>query len=573
MLKGIGITEGYGIGNVRIFAAPKPPSEEPTETEPSVEEERFTKAAVRFMNNNRKTAEHLRQTLGDKEAEIVVGHMQMLEDPYMSDEIKKHIRNGLSASQAVVKVCEAFAELFSASEEALTRERASDVKDIEAELLALLSGREMPNPTHCAPDTVLCARELAPSVMATLDKENICAVLTEAGGETSHFAILARAMDIPTVIGIDGLIDTLCDGDTVIVHAAEGCVYDRPNEEMLSEFRERQKRETERKKELITYRNRPTLTADGRSVEAMGNIGSPEEAADVLANGGDGVGLFRTEFLFMERTSAPDEAEQLDAYKKTVLLLGGKPLTVRTLDIGGDKPIPCLSFKKEENPFLGFRAIRYCLANPAFFKIQLRAILRAAVYGDIRILLPLVTCVEELDQTRALLEECNRELKRENLAYSESVPLGVMIETPAAAEIADLFAKKADFFSIGTNDLTQYTLTVDRGNPDVSYLYSPFHPAVLRKIRQTVQAAARAHISVGMCGEAAADRRLIPLFLGFGLNEFSTSAKAVPSVKKVLSCWSKAEAETLAENVLTLETEADVRAYLEKAQTDRERSL
>lgn len=566
MLKGIGITEGCGIGQVLILSEPKLSLENPAQANPTVEEKRFEDAVIRFGSNNEKTVEHLRQTVGEKEAAIVIGHMQMLDDPYMSDEIKKQIRSGLSASQAVAKVCDSFAELFASSEEALTRERAADVKDIKNELLALIFGKEMPNLSHCAPDTVLCARELAPSVMATLDRTNICAILTEAGGETSHFAILARAMDIPTVIGIDGLLDTLCDGDTVIVHAAEGCVYDHPNEETLSSFRARQKTEAERSKELLAYRERPTLTADGRSVEAMGNIGSPEEAKVVLENGGDGVGLFRTEFLFMERTNAPDEAEQLEAYKKAVLLLKGKPLTVRTLDIGGDKPISYLSFPKEENPFLGFRAVRYCLANPAFFKCQLRAILRAGVYGTIRIMLPLVTTVEEIDQARALLEECKNELEAEKLPYSPHIPLGVMIETPAAAEIADILAKRADFFSIGTNDLTQYTLTVDRGNPKVSYLYSPFHPAVLRKIRRTIHAADTAHIPVGMCGEVAADRRLIPLLLGFGLNEFSTAARAVPSVKQTLSRWSKAEAEALAENALKLETEADVREYLEKAQ-------
>ncbi len=565
MLKGIGVSGGYGIGNVVLLDKEDLSFEDRSGCDPTAEKERFHAALDRFIKKNEASAKKLRENVGEKEAEIVLGHILMIQDPYMQSEIEKLMDSGVCAESAITQICDRFAMIFSQAEDELTKERASDVSDIKNDLLSLLLGKESPELSSLAPDSVICAKDLVPSVTAGLDREHVAAILTETGGATSHSAILARAMGIPAILGISGLTETLKSGTSVIVDAQNGSVLPNPSDAEIQKYRALQAEYNEKKRELASFTDKKAKTADGVLLEAAGNIGSPEDAQAVMQNGGDGVGLFRTEFLFMERESAPSEEEQFEAYKKAALILKGKPLIVRTLDVGGDKNIPYLGLKREENPFLGFRAIRFCESHTDLFKTQLRALLRASAYGDIRIMLPLVTCVEEVTKARALLSECEKELEAKGIPFAKSIKLGVMIETPAAALCADLFARHADFFSIGTNDLTQYTMTVDRGNPDVSYLYSVFSPAVLRSIKHIILSANKAHIPVGMCGEAAADERLIPLLLAYGLDEFSVNPASIPVVKKTLSLWTKKDAADLEQRISGLETESEIRKALEEA--------
>lgn len=565
MLKGIGVSGGYGIGNVVLLSGQDLSFEAKTDCDPKTEKARFHAALERFTDKTNASAEKLRKSVGEKEAEIVLGHILMIQDPYMQGEIEKLTDTGMCAESAVAQICDMFAMIFSQADDELTKQRASDVNDIKNDLLSILLGKEAPSLSELAPNTVICAYDLVPSVTAGLDREHVSAILTETGGMTSHSAILARAMGIPAILGIPGVTAQLKNGECVIADAQSGTVLREPSESDIEKYCVLQAEYAKKQSELAAFIEKRAKTADGVLLEAVGNIGKPEDAEAALQNGGDGVGLFRTEFLFMDCEHAPNEDEQFEAYKKAALILKGKPLIVRTLDVGGDKDIPYLGLKKEENPFLGFRAIRYCLSHTDLFKNQLRALLRAGVYGDIRIMLPLVTGVSEVKKARALLEECKKELACKNIPFAENIKLGVMIETPAASLCADLLAKHADFFSIGTNDLTQYTMTVDRGNTEVSYLYSVFDPAVLRSVEHIIHAGKAANIPVGMCGEAAADERLIPLLVAYGLDEFSVNPTSISAVKRTLSLWSMNDAKALAERISALETESEIREALEAA--------
>jgi phosphotransferase system enzyme I (PtsI) len=408
------------------------------------------------------------------------------------------------------------------------------------------------------------ARELTPSMTAGISKKNIVGIVTESGSRTSHSAILARAMDIPAVLSVPDAAKLLADGDEIIVDGVEGKVFPSPTRSEKDAYAAKRTKYIEEKKALAEYIGRPTATADGVNLELFCNIGKPEDAARAVECDGEGVGLFRTEFLFMDRKNAPNEDEQFEAYKKAALIMKGKPVIIRTLDVGGDKDIPYLGLKKEENPFLGLRAIRYCLKNEDSYLAQLRALVRASAYGDIRIMLPLVTSLSELRRVKTLISGIMDEFKQKGVKFDRDIKVGVMIETPAAAIISDLLAREADFFSIGTNDLVQYTMVADRGNPDVAYLSSTYDPAVLRTIRQVIRSGRAAGIPVGMCGEAAADRRMIPLLIAFGLTEFSVSPTSVLAARREISKWSVEKAKELAHEIMTLKTEEDVRAALSK---------
>uniref|UniRef100_UPI00349E82C8 phosphoenolpyruvate--protein phosphotransferase n=1 Tax=uncultured Ruthenibacterium sp. TaxID=1905347 RepID=UPI00349E82C8 len=382
---------------------------------------------------------------------------------------------------------------------------------------------------------------------------------------TSHSAILARTLGIPAVLGIVDLMSKVHEGDQVLVNGGTGEVILSPSPAQTEAYRIQRAEILKEQQILAQYRDRPTVDADGRRYALYANIGSPEQASQARSGGAEGIGLFRTEFLFMERATAPDENEQYRAYQAVSDAMSDREILIRTLDIGGDKNIPYLAMEREENPFLGYRAIRYCLDRPDFFSVQLRALLRAGAKNrNIRIMLPLVTGVEEVRATRQLVEKCKEELEKRGELFDPSIQIGVMIETPAAVQIADLLAREADFFSIGTNDLTQYTLAVDRGNAKVENMYRLFHPAVLRAIRQVVNAAKQAHIPVGMCGEAAADPRLIPLLMAWGLDEFSVSTPSILAVRHRISQWSQEHAVRLAEKVMNLSSIQEIETELEK---------
>jgi phosphotransferase system enzyme I (PtsI) len=415
-----------------------------------------------------------------------------------------------------------------------------------------------------APGTVLVARDLTPSMTASIVKENVAGILTEVGGKTSHSAILARALEIPAVLSIPDLLNQVKDNDTVVLNGTTGEVYLNPSEDVQKEYEEKRAAYLAQKQELEQYRGKATVTQDGAQVELFGNIGKPEDAKLVNECDGEGVGLFRTEFLFMGASSIPTEEEQFEAYKKAAVTLEGKTVIIRTLDVGGDKEIPYLGLEKEDNPFLGFRAVRYCLQNEAVYKPQLRALLRASAFGDVRIMVPLVTCVDEIRAVKELVKTYMSELDREGIAYNPDIQVGVMIETPAASLIADVLAKEADFFSIGTNDLTQYTMAVDRGNAKVAYLYSPFQPAVLRSIKHIITCAKKEGISVGMCGEAAADPLLIPLLVAWGLDEFSVTPATVLATRKAIHQVNYKMAEKIDAAVLNCTTEQEVVEILKR---------
>jgi phosphotransferase system enzyme I (PtsI) len=455
-----------------------------------------------------------------------------------------------------------FITVFSSADDELTQQRATDVKDIKSAILGILLGVEEVKISDAPKGTVLVAKDLTPSMTAGINKDNVVGIITEVGGKTSHSAILARALEIPAVLSVNDAVANLADGDTVIVDGSEGIVIPKPEESQVLEYSEKRNAYLKEKAELAKYIGKATQTQDGITVELVGNIGKPEDANKVVECDGEGVGLFRTEFLFMDRDKMPTEEEQFDAYKKVALIMKDKPVIIRTLDVGGDKDIPYLGLTKEDNPFMGFRAVRYCLKNTELYKTQLRALLRASAFGEIRIMVPLVVDIEELRSVKAIVKELMADLDKEGIKYNKDIKIGVMVETPAASLIADLLAQEADFFSIGTNDLTGYTMCVDRGNADVAYLYSTFQPAVLRSIKHIIECGNEKGIMVGMCGEAAADPMLIPLLISFGLKEFSVSATSVLATRKEISKWTKAEADKVAEKVMAMTSEKDVCEYL-----------
>lgn len=565
MLKGIGGSAGYGIGRVVIIGDGKPEYKQHTVTDTEAELQRFEAAMEVFISKTQKMADDMKEKVGAHNAEILEGHIVLMSDPFMQDQIKELIGNGECAEAAVDSVCDMFVSMFSQVDDELTRQRATDVGDIRIRMLKILTNTPDVNISEVPAGTIIVAKDLTPSMTAGIVKENVVGILTEIGGKTSHSAILARALEIPAVLSIDGIVDKVSEGMMAVVDGCDGICILEPDADVVAEYEA--KRETYWKEEelLQIYRGKETVTADGIKAALYGNIGNPEDTKSVLDADGEGVGLFRTEFLFMGADSLPSEEEQFAAYKEAAMTMQGREVIIRTLDVGGDKEIPYLGMEKEDNPFLGFRAVRYCLKNEDSYRVQLRALLRASAFGDIKIMVPLVTCVDEIRRVKQLVAEIKKELDAEGIAYNKDIQVGVMIETPAASLIADLLAKEADFFSIGTNDLTQYTMAVDRGNAKVAYLYSAYNPAVLRSMKNIIEAGNAEGIMVGMCGEAAGDPLLIPLLLSFGLGEFSVSATSILRTRSTIAKWSKAEADALAAQALSLATEAEVEELLKSA--------
>ena len=562
MLKGIGASEGYGIGRVMVIAEQSLDYTPKEVADVDAELERFHNAIDVFCDNTMQQADAIRKSTGDKEAEILEGHIAIIRDPFMGGEIENLIKSGQCAEASVEQICKMFIDMFSATGDDLTMQRATDVKDIRDGLLGILLGVKEVKISDAPAGTVLVCRELTPSMTAGIKKENIVGIVTETGSQTSHSAILARALEIPAVLSVPNAATQLSSDELIIVDGTEGNVVTAPEQSQVDEYTAKREAFLRERRELESFRGKKTESADGTEYELFCNIGTPKDATKAVDADGEGVGLFRTEFLFMDRNTLPTEDEQFEAYKQASLILKGKPLIIRTLDIGGDKEIPYLGLAKEDNPFMGFRAIRYCLKNRDMFKSQIKAILRASAFGDIRIMFPLITAVEELRAGKELVEEAKADLKVSGIDFDENIQVGVMTETAASGVIADLLAKESDFFSIGTNDLTGYTMAADRGNSDVGYLYSPFQPSVLRMIKSIIENGRSAGISVGMCGEAAANPMMIPLLISFGLTEFSVSAPSVLKVRKCISKWTKAEADTIAQKVMEMSTEAEITAYL-----------
>ncbi|MCH3944194.1 MAG: phosphoenolpyruvate--protein phosphotransferase [Atopobiaceae bacterium] len=565
MYQGVNASDGIGIGTARVAVDPDLTFVPKTPKDPEAEKQRFKEALDRFSEKTYAQAERMKTSVGEKEAEIMSGHVTMATDPFMLDEINNRITDGRCAEQAVNEVCDMFYDMFDASEEQLIRERCADIQDIRTGELCELLGKEVIDLSSLPPNSIVVVHDLTPSMTATIDKENVAGVITEVGGRTSHSAIIARALEIPAVLSMPDACTIIKNGDVCIVDGTKGEVEVGPSQDELEAAKAEAHKAAAAKAALEAFRGKETVTADGDKKLLVANIGNPDDANGAIEHDAEGIGLFRSEFLFMDAKELPSEDDQFGAYQKVALRMKNQPVIIRTLDVGGDKEIPYMNLQKEDNPFMGYRAIRYCLDNPDQYKVQIRALLRASAFGDIKIMLPLVTSLDEVRRAKGLIEACKSELDKEGIDYNKDIEVGTMIETPAASLIADNLAAECDFFSIGTNDLIGYTMCADRGNDRVRYLYSVYNPAVLRSIKRVIECGNEKGIMVGMCGEAAADPLFIPLLISFGLGEFSVSAPAILRTRSIISKWTKAEADELAEKALSLKTTAEVKALLESA--------
>lgn len=567
-MKGTSASAGIGIGKAAIVEETELVIKKETISDAAAEKERFHAALNQAMEETDALAKDLATRVGEKEAEILNGHLMLLSDPMLTGEIENTIAGENACSEyAIESVCNMYADMFASMGDELMQQRATDMRDIKTRMQKILLGVSSVDIASLPAGSIIVAKDLTPSMTAGINPDNVCGIVTELGGKTSHSAILARALEIPAVVAAEGFLNNVKDGDTVVLDGSEGIVFVNPEETITAEYETKRTAYLKEKKELDQYIGKPTVTKDGVTIELVANIGKPEDVDKVLQYDAEGIGLFRTEFLFMDRNSMPTEDEQFEAYQKVAIAMNGKPVIIRTLDIGGDKEIPYMGLKKDENPFLGYRAIRFCLdRREDVYRPQLRALLRASAFGNIKIMVPMVTCLEEFREAKAMIEEVKAELDLKGIAYKRDIQVGIMVETAAASLMADAFAKEVDFFSIGTNDLTQYTMSVDRGNDKVSYLYSPLNPAVLRSIRHIIQCGRKEGIMVGMCGEAASDPLMIPLLLAFGLNEFSMSASAVLNARKLITGYSIAELQSIADQAMSFVTAGEVEAYMRELQ-------
>ena len=565
MYEGVNASDGIGIGVARVAVEPDLSFTPHAPEDAKAEEERYQAAVAKFIEQTNAQIERMTKTVGEEAAAIMGAHIEFAEDEGIRDMVNGSIESGMCAEQAVSEAYDMYYNMFANMEDELFRERAADVADVKTGLLADLLGQELVDLSTLPENSIVVVRELTPSMTADIDKDNVAAIITETGGRTSHSAIIARALEIPAVLSVADATTNIKTGDMVVVDGTNGKVIAQPSDHDLEHYRAKAKQYAEEKVALEAYRGKETVTADGDKKLLVANIGNPDDANVAAEHDCEGVGLFRSEFLFMDSKELPTEDEQFAAYQKVALRMKDQPVIIRTLDVGGDKEIPYLHLVKEENPFMGYRAVRYCLNNPDQYKVQLTALLRASAFGDIKIMVPLVTNLDEIRQVKALVKECMADLDARGVSYNKNIEVGTMIETPAASLIADDLAAECDFFSIGTNDLIGYTMCADRGNDKVGYLYEVYQPAVLRSLKRIIEEGNKAGIMVGMCGEAAADPLLIPVLLSFGLGEFSVSAPSILRTRRIISEWSKADADALTEKVMQLKTATEVKAMLQAA--------
>ncbi len=565
MYEGVNASDGIGIGVARVAVEPDLSFTPHAPEDAGDEKQRYAAAVAKFVEQTNTQIARMTETVGEEAAAIMGAHIEFAEDEGIQEMVNGSIEAGMCAEQAVSEAYDMYYNMFSNMEDELFRERAADVADVKTGLLADLLGKEVVDLSTLPENSVVVVHELTPSMTADIDKDNVAAIVTETGGRTSHSAIIARALEIPAVLSVADITKVIKSGDMVIVDGTRGRVLVNPADNDLAHYRAKAKQYAEEKLALEAYRGKETVTGDGEKVLLVANIGNPDDANVAAEHDCEGVGLFRSEFLFMDAKELPSEDEQFAAYQKVALRMKNQPVIIRTLDVGGDKEIPYMGLQKEENPFMGYRAVRYCLNNPDQYKVQLTALLRASAFGDIKIMVPLVTNIDEIRQVKALVEECKADLDARGVAYNKDIEVGTMIETPAASLIADDLAAECDFFSIGTNDLIGYTMCADRGNDRVGYLYDVYQPAVLRSLKRIIEEGNKAGIMVGMCGEAAADPLLIPVLISFGLNEFSVSAPSILRTRRIISEWTKAEADALTEKVMKLKTATEVKAMLQAA--------
>jgi len=565
MLRGIGTSKGIGIGKALIINKCKNAVSRAKINDTEAEVDKFNEAVEKFIQETNELVDKLSQKLNgdDKNALVLKNQEYLIRDPEFTSGVISAITNDkLNAEAAVEDTCEMLKNIFLSFNNDTMTQRVADIEDMKQRLIAIMQGQKHIDLTKLSDNTVIIADEIHPSMTANMDTEHIAGIISEKGGDTSHASILARALEIPAVLSVKDICSKIAEGEEVIVDGAYGEVFVNPTPITLKIYNKKKKAYDERVKELKKYIDKQTVTRDGRKVMLAANIGNADEAAKAVKAGAEGVGLFRTEFLFMNKQALPTEEEQYNEYKKAAVVLDGRQLTIRTLDIGGDKDIPYMGLTKELNPFLGYRAIRFCLDRVDIFTTQLRAVLRASAYGNIRIMIPMITSVTEVQAVKKIINGICRDLDKKDIKYDKDIKIGIMIETPAAAIMADVLAHEVDFFSIGTNDLTQYTLAVDRGNENVAYLYSALNPAVIRSIKHIIECAHNAGIEAGMCGEAAADERMIPLLLNFGLDEFSVTVSRVLETRKEIASWSSKEVKEITENVMNYSEEKEVSNYL-----------
>ena len=562
-IQGISGSRGVAVGNVYRYIQEEIVIPDYTVADDKVEEEigKFAAAMAATLKQLDTIRQKALDEMGPEEAAIFEAHMQIAQDPSLSDGIKSLVESShTNVVAATAQTIETFANIFLGMEDPYMRERGADIKDIGDRLMRNMLGMNPRGLSHISGEVILVAQDLAPSDTASLDKNVVKGIVTAAGGPTSHAAIMARTLEIPAVMGV-GDIESFVDGDKAVVLGTDGIVEMNPSDADWAEYTNQAAAFQEELKRLRESANLEATTTDGYHVELFGNIGKAKDAKNALTMGAQGIGLYRTEFLYMENDELPAEDVQFEEYKKVAQDMKGKPVIIRTMDIGGDKELKCLDLPSEMNPFLGYRAIRISLNRPDIFKVQLRALLRASAFGDIHIMYPMIASVEEVKQANAMLDECKEELTAEGKEFNNDIKVGIMIEVPAAAVISPILAKYVDFFSIGTNDLCQYTLAVDRMNEAIGSLYQPLHPGVLRLIKHVIDASHEQGKFTGMCGELASDPVATMILLGLGLDEFSMTASSIPLIKNILRSVSKAECEEVANKALTMDTAEEITAY------------
>jgi len=506
-----------------------------------------------------KIRDHANAELGEDKAAIFSAHILVLNDPELVNPVKDKIKSeNVNAEYAMNEVASMFVQMFESMDNEYMKERAADIRDVTKRVMAHILGVTISNPANITDEVIIIAEDLTPSDTAQLNRKYALGFTTDIGGRTSHSAIMARSLEIPAVVGTKEVTSKIENGVMVIVDGLDGQVIVDPSAEELAEYKAKKEKFELQKQEWAKLKNEPTVTKDGHHVELVANIGTPNDVEGVINNGGEGVGLYRTEFLYMGRDNFPTEEEQFESYKSVLESMGEKPVVVRTLDIGGDKELSYLHLPKEMNPFLGYRAIRLCLDQKEIFRTQLRALLRASIYGNLKIMFPMIATLDEFRAAKAVLIEEKEKLVADNVKVSETIEIGMMVEIPASAVLADVFAKEVDFFSIGTNDLIQYTMAADRMNEQVSYLYQPYNPSILRLVKMVIDAANKEGKWAGMCGEMAGDALAIPLLVGLGLHEFSMSATSILPARSQMAKLSKADMEKLAEKALSMSTAEEV---------------
>lgn len=565
-LTGIAASDGIAIAKAYRFVQPDLTFAKTTVHDIEAEQQRLAAALAKAEQELVVIRQQTLEKFSAEEAAIFEAHLLVVHDPELIGPINQKIADeAVNAEYALHEVSSMFVALFEGMDDEYMSARASDIKDVTNRILAHLLGVHIPNPSNINEQVIIVANDLTPSETAQLDRNYVLGFITDIGGRTSHSAIMARSLEIPAVVGVGAATTTIQDDDTIIVDGLTGLVLVNPSADVIADYQEKAQKYRAQQAEWSTLVNEQTVSKDGVHVELAANIGSPNDLDGVVRHGAEGIGLYRTEFLYMGRENLPSEEEQFTAYKTVLEGMQGKPVVIRTLDIGGDKHLPYLPLQEEMNPFLGHRAIRLCLDQQELFRTQLRALLRASVYGNLKIMFPMIATIQEFCEAKAILLQEKEKLIAGGIAVGSSIEVGMMVEIPSTAVMADIFAKEVDFFSIGTNDLIQYTMAADRMNEKVSYLYQPYNPAILRLIQMVIKAAHQEQKWVGMCGEMAGDELAVPLLLGLGLDEFSMSATSILKTRALLKQLSVPEMQALATEALQLATAEEVLEKVKQA--------